>query len=344
MSGVLELLPDTILGALGREKILSFTSQLPFCALESTFGFECHLSDPSSELDFFLSVLPESEFANFLIGSADTSCSSTASSIGLARFLREMARSDSFLSQWFRSIILEYDLVAVEPTQEPAPGIFIEPTGTRLTDPVSIPNNNGDGYRCNPGILASALCWVTGRKEELSDFDALARMVRSLPPGGEVIHLGALPRGDAGTVRIVLKLAKSQVVSLFRDLKWEGSLSQLARLIELCERWQSSDKIGIACDVSARGVSTRVGIELQLREAWLNSGIRPWAPLLGHFVEKGFCIRDKAESLLSLPKADTLLHGKGAFRLLTGINHLKLVLDEEQVRSKAYLGMFLLPR
>ena len=65
--------------------------------------------------------------------------------------------------------------------------------------------------------------------------------------------------------------------------------------------------------------------------------------MLGHLVEQDWSLRNKAEALLSLRRADTLLTEAGVFRFLAGINHLKLVLDGERIGSKAYAGLFLLP-
>ena len=47
---------------------------------------------------------------------------------------------------------------------------------------------------------------------------------------------------------------------------------------------------------------------------------------------------------LSWPEADYLVAETGVFHLVTGINHLKLVLHGDGIAAKAYMGAFLLPR
>ena len=66
--------------------------------------------------------------------------------------------------------------------------------------------------------------------------------------------------------------------------------------------------------------------------------------MIGHFVEQGWCTRAKAAALLSWPAEDYLLTDGGVHQLLTGINHLKLVLHGDRFAAKAYMGAFLLPR
>ncbi len=65
--------------------------------------------------------------------------------------------------------------------------------------------------------------------------------------------------------------------------------------------------------------------------------------MIGHFVDQGWCSRAKADALLSWPAGDYLLTEDGVYQLLTGINHLKLVLHEDRIAAKAYMGAFLLP-
>ena len=51
----------------------------------------------------------------------------------------------------------------------------------------------------------------------------------------------------------------------------------------------------------------------------------------------------QAAALLSWSAGDYLLTEDGVYQLLTGINHLKLVLHEDRIAAKAYMGAFLLP-
>ena len=66
--------------------------------------------------------------------------------------------------------------------------------------------------------------------------------------------------------------------------------------------------------------------------------------MIGHFVEQDWCTRAKAAALLSWPTGDYLLTEDGVHQLLTGINHLKLVLYGDRIAAKAYMGAFLLPK
>ena len=146
-------------------------------------------------------------------------------------------------------------------------------------------------------------------------------------------------------MRLVLKMPKTEVVPFLERLEWAGSIVQLERALHWLDRWRNgANALSVACDVSAEGISTRLAFELFRRDLWHRGRARFWAPLIGHFVEKGWCTRDKAAALLSWPEGDYLLTDRRVYRFLTGINHLKLVIHGDRIASKAYMGAFLLPK
>ena len=334
LSAVLEIVPDAIL-----------SSQLPAFALESTFGFESRLDEDGAECDLFLSVQPGSRLADHLIR-CGAHPQATAEARGLARFLAELAEPRGFLSQWFRTVILEYDLVASRTPGTGPPGVFIEPPGSVLDlSGHSTQPGLGAGLTCNWGVMISAISWAVGRAANEAEQKAMGRMDRALPPGAAIEHLGALPGREPRTVRLVLKIPRTELVPFLEHLEWTGSTVQLGRLLHWTHRWRDgATTLNVAFDLSAEGVSTRLAFELYLDELWRRRGGRLWAPLIGHFVEKGWCTRAKATALLSWPAGDYLLTEGGVYRLVTGVNHLKLVLDGDRIGTKAYMGAFLLPK
>ena len=345
LSAVLEIVPDAILSGPGRGRILRCASQLPAFALESTFGFESRLDEDLAECDLFLSVQPGSRFANHLIRRG-SQARATAEAGGLGRFLAEVAEPRGFVSRWFHTVILEYDLVACRAPATAPPGVFIEPHGSVLdVSGHSQPPGHGGRLTCSHGVMISAISRAVGRAMNQAEQNAMGRVHRALPPGAAIEHLGALPGRKPRAVRLVIKMPKTEVAPFLERLEWTGSTVQLGRVLHWIDRWrEGATALNVAFDRSAEGLSTRLAFELYLGELWRRRGARFWAPMIGHFVEKGWCTRAKAKALLSWPAGDYLLTEGGVYRLLTGVNHLKLVLDGDRIASKAYMGAFLLPK
>lgn len=344
LSAVLEIVPDAILSGPGQEQVLRWASHFPTFALESTFGFESRLDEEPAACDLFLSAQPGSRFSRYLIRRG-ARAESSAAARGLGRFLVEVSAPASFLSQWFRTVILEYDLVAA-PARTGPPGVFIEPHGSPLDMPGESKRTEPDrGLTCHHGVMTSAVCWATGRATDAAEQRAMGRVHRALPRAGTTDHLGALPDRAPRMVRVVFGMPRDEVVPFLERTGWTGSPDRLQRVIDgLDRRTKGVTAIALACDVSPAGVAPRVALELYTAHRWHEGRTRPWAALIEHFVEQGWCNRAKADALLSWPAGDYLLTAGGVYRLVTGINHLKLVIRGDRIAGKAYTGALLLPK
>ncbi|MDE0359905.1 MAG: hypothetical protein OXI74_01930 [Rhodospirillaceae bacterium] len=65
--------------------------------------------------------------------------------------------------------------------------------------------------------------------------------------------------------------------------------------------------------------------------------------MIRRLVDRDWCLPAKAEGLLAWPRLRTVFGEAGAFQLYMGINHVKLSVEEDRVRAKAYGGLRLLP-
>lgn len=129
---------------------------------------------------------------------------------GLGGVLADVAEPDGFLSRWFRTVILEYDLAASRAPEAEAPGVFLEPHGS-LLDPraSSTPSARGRGVTCGPRIVTSAVCRAVGRETDPAECGAIERVHRALPRTVTTEHLGALPGREPRAVRLVVAMPKT---------------------------------------------------------------------------------------------------------------------------------------
>lgn len=327
-AAVTETFPQDIVSGEGRERLLDCAQQLPRCALDSTFGFESHLGEPTPYCDLFVSAKPGSPFSRVL-AEQGSNPGVGAMRQGLSRVARELDNSESFLSAWGRSIVLEYDVVVAPWSAARSPGVFVG-------------RNEGDAEPDQQARLLANFCsWMFGREEESQHQNAIALVLRALPRGSRVLHAGAMPDRAADVLRLVVKLQGTEIGECLRRLEWGGSWQGLRRLMELVRDWRGTKSVGLSLDVSKQGVCERLGLDLYLPQPWHSTPAQSWSPCLQRLVEAGWCCREKAAGLLSWPRSDMILSESETFKLLTGINHLKLILEAGEVRSKAYMGAFL---
>ncbi len=326
-AAVAETFPADIVSGEGRKRLIDCAKQLPRCALDSTFGFESHLGEHSPYCDLFVSVQPKSRCSRYLVEQG-SSLSASAAQRGMSRIATELDNSASPLSSWGRCLILEYDLVVAPWSVAKTPGLFIE-------------RDEGDAETDHQAqLLATFHSWVFGHGEPRHQ-GAIASVLKLLPRGSRVLHVGAMPARAADALRLVVKLRRDEVRECLQRLEWGGSWQGFSRLMELVRDWRGAENVGLSLNVSEQGISDRLGLDLYLPQPWHSTPVQPWQPFLQRLVEAGWCRREKAAGLMSWPRSDMILSEAATYKLLTGINHLKLTLSAEEVRSKAYMGAFL---
>ena len=341
LAAVLEAIPAAIVSRDGRQRILACAEEMPRCALESTFGFESHLDEAAPYCDLFLSAPPQSRFMRYL-AEHESDISASPARQALSRVAKQMENPETALSAWARSLILEYDLVAAPWSESRAPGIFIARSEELATGHAGQVVGDAEP-RQEAQLIASIFSWVNGGEEVAQSHTAVKDALRALPAGSRVLHLGTMPERAAQVVRLVLGLPGPEVLRYLKGLGWSGSLHDLSSLLQLVGDWCGPKSVSLSLDVSHQGVSDRLGLELYLPQPWHSVPPQSWEPCLRHLVEAGWSCKEKAAGLLNWPRTDRILSEEGSYKLLTGINHLKLTLEDGRVRSKAYMGAFVFP-
>lgn len=343
LSAVAESMPDEILSGENIERMAQRVGRLPESGLESTFGFESLLDEGAAGCDLFLSVRPNSEFSRYLINEGRSSDARPAQ-WGLARYLAQINDPQSPLSKFFATTILEYDLVTGSNVAKLDPGVFIEPN-TEEGKPVDDPTMPSYAtLHCGIDILTTSIALAVGREVDAVETAALASVAAALPDEGEFLHVGAMPSRLPRAVRLVMRMPSRNVLPFLQGVGWRGCAADLAEPVEVVRELQPTDRINIACDVSEGDIAARVGVEIYLRQAWADAHAGQWVGILAPLIERGWCNAEKAAALLSWPKRDVLVSERGVVVLLTGINHLKIVVGDARTHVKAYMGAYLFPQ
>ena len=101
----------------------------------------------------------------------------------------------------------------------------------------------------------------------------------------------------------------------------------------------SVEQFALSLDITAGGLSKRIGMELYQPSDWFECRGEEWQPLLTNLAQKNFCLRDKADALLDWCGVKTVTHGAQTLHICGGINHIKLVADAQKIYAKGYAAM-----
>ena len=115
LEGCRPLFPPELLDSGGWERLLDRARRLPRSVLDTHFGFEFHLGEPSPDADLFVVVLPGSDLSRHYIregARAERGSPSAALAAGTARTVWE---PDSYLARSVSGVVLEYDLAGLAP-------------------------------------------------------------------------------------------------------------------------------------------------------------------------------------------------------------------------------------
>ena len=101
-------------------------------------------------------------------------------------------------------------------------------------------------------------------------------------------------------------------------------------------------KVSLAIDVTEYGLGPRIGLELFASIGW-KAPPPLWYPFLKRLLDRGLCLPEKERALRRLPRRELVFMNDGARWLLSGINHVKVVISDGSVSAKAYPMMKLVP-
>lgn len=335
------LVPVALVGECELEVVAQRVDDLP----ASVLGFELRLGHPAPRADCLLGLMPGSaaEQAHCRRGLRARPDSREAA---FAHHLARIRETGFPGSVQLKATILEFDVPTIpDEAPLPAPGVF---QGWWL------PASRNSGIR-DPqvaGSIAAAIGAAVGRTEDAREVAAVRKAVASLPPGGRLTWIGAMPDRQPRATRLLFR--GFEVASLSAGLEamgWSGPGETVATVIDCLEG--HFGRLAIQLEVSARGVLPGLGLEVYVLEedpaggAGADWAAAPnpalWRATISRLQDAGWCLPEKAAALLSFPGREFIFH-ESVFLAHKGINHIKISIDEcGRCTAKAYVGMQLRP-
>ncbi|MCY4029167.1 MAG: hypothetical protein OXH75_22970 [Acidobacteria bacterium] len=331
LGGMKRLFPPALLGGAGLERLVAVAERLPLCAIDHPFGFEFALRDEAADSDFCVIAAPGSPLAaHYVRAGAEAPSGSAAAALGacLARNARDPA---SFLARRGGSIILEYDVPAHRREEPPPPGIFFVPGGASIDAARKLLDD--------PADAVAALWAAAGLHADPAELRQVERVHEVVSDAGLVVQAGVLAGRPQRAVRLVVhRIDPAELPSLLDRLRWPGSAATVLSVTAATNDLTLPGAV-LSLDVSASGVSPRLGLEL-FRPVQRSPVDRTgWRLLIERLTDREWCLPAKAEGLRAWPRTERVLGPHGAYRVYQYINHIKIVVDQDRIAAKAYVAM-----
>ena len=311
------VLPEQLIDRSGWERLEARATDLPACAAEASFGFECRLDDAEASADLLLSVPPNGRFADALVRPGASGEGGSSSAASLARFLTWWRRPASPVAEMVDFVALEYDILDV--VDSPAPGFFLR--------------SAADSGYADPGLLSQAIALAAGWERERSGSRGIARILSALPPGAALRWVGAFPGREPRAVRLLVRALDGRNAFL-RRIGWKGDASVVDEIASEFDAVGASNLV-LALDMVEGSVAPGLGIELS-QPGRHNAS---WNEALAMMVRREWCRPEKAAAFGAANRSERIYAGSGVSEMLCRIHHVKLVVeggddDEHAVRDR----------
>ena len=331
LGGMRRLFPPVLLNGDGLERVLTVAERLPLCVIDQPFGFEFALCDEAADADFCVISAPGSSLAaHYVRAGAAAPSGSAAAALGacLARNARDPA---SFLARGEGSVILEYDVPAHGREEPPPPGIFFVPGGVSVDAARKLLDD--------PADTVAALWAAAGRRADAAELRQVERVYGVFSDAGLVVQAGVLPGRPQRAVRLVVhRVDTAGLPRLLDRLRWPGSADAALAVTAATDDLTQPGTV-LSLDVSAGGVSPRLGLELfRPVPAVLPSTERAGGPMIERLTDRRWCLPAKAEGLRAWSRTERVLGPRGAYRVYQYINHIKAVVEPWPHRRQGLRG------
>ncbi len=322
------------------EQLLERARELPAAMAALPFGFELPLHERRPGADLGVSVVGGTGSAVYFENMVRSGNEDPVVS-GIVGLLRETERDDSHLGQVIgRKMMLEYDVWSAPGGTRPAPGIFLRPAERPIA-------GDGDAGRIRDiGVVLAALASAAGWNLDAAERRLTERVHLAQPADTRIDSFGVFPAREQA-IRLAVTGFRSlhDVAAFLERAGWRGGtvLSTASGL----EQRGGFASLGAHIDVRADGPGPSLGLSFLAKHRiandpsyWLDCPDQ-WTTFLDGLRREELAVPEKLDALAAWSPGPTTLFGaSGAFVLVRGIHHIKLVLTGDRVAQvKAYLFM-----
>ena len=303
LAGLGSLFPSDLVGPSAWQRLLALAHRLPIHVIDNRFGFEFALCDPEPAADFFTGFSARSRLVEFYVSQGKTAPPGSVPA-AMGAFLAEQAQNpQAFLSRSGGDVILEYDLAGATPDQDAPPGIFLVPGTAGET--------NARELLGDPDSVVTALWAVAGWGPDTAEQRQVQRIYETLPPTGFISQTGVMPGRAQRAIRLIVRIySVGEAIEMLERLQWPGSPLEASAVLEDVMHL-TRPYTGLSMDVTAQGVSPRLGLELFRPVEWYELDRRGWKSLFDLLMEKGWCLPEKGRGMAAWPKVEQVFAEDG---------------------------------
>ncbi|MCY4095819.1 MAG: hypothetical protein OXG05_11935 [Gammaproteobacteria bacterium] len=332
----------TLIGETEWADILSRGNTLPISLAALPFGFELPLQDPKPQADFGVSLASGTLSAEFFYECAQNNSKDSTAQI-ITQIFDQIESEDSDLQEIVgRKLMLEYDIGSANEVAREVPGMFLRP-GER---PIIGSAGQVDDVSLIVDSLVSSVGWNLDEHERMH----VRRAYLAQPKDTRMDSFGVFPSRER-SIRLAIMGFKTQteICNYLNTLGWPGETSVVEEVISRFKERVNIVRSGANIDVRQQGIGPTLGLTLIVKQRytkdsryWLD-GLTDWDPFLDALSREALVDQAKLHELASWVTKPTTLFGKSArYVLLRGIHHIKLVIEDNQLRkAKAYVFMVL---
>ncbi|MBP0027281.1 hypothetical protein [Roseofilum sp. Guam] len=290
------LLPDLVPKLVAPDRVLGLKGLADRLAPILRGGFECRLNFNTAQVDFQQCIVPnENELALL-----QEQISAVTSEDGVTH--SGWLQLQDFLAQWQLSlqsipeIWLEYD-IDNSSVFFPLPAIFF-----------GLPQEVSPALETY-AIATQALDLLLGFSGWHKWQDNLEQCFRACPDGVFISHIGVMLSRNSPALRVnVKRLPPDLLIPYLQEIGWQGETKELEAL--MIQLFGLVDRITVCLDVG-QIVYPQIGLECILLKQPPDES--RWVMFLNYLVERGLCLPEKQEPLLSWPGQTNPLNAKASW-------------------------------
>jgi hypothetical protein len=323
------------------KEILSLARHFPG-NLTSFLGFECRLGVSKSRTDWALAISSVGKdrqvFFNLL---NDGYIPDQFLHEGAWKYINDFANAWVDPNSVLKYFWLEFDMPESMP-EVPIPSIFFGPEKIPKGKEV----NDFSNYEW---LITAALPILKGHRLKKIIENKIKKCIQNLPENASLFQVGTLLSRSSDEVRLYINHCNPKQILLYlKTIGWKDKTNEFSKLIKELEN--KAERFVLSFDITDKGIGPRIGIELSFATNEFFNEIK-WSQLLDYLVEKGWCLPEKKDALLSYQSVenfsggimepitsasqhlDDLIHSK----IVRYINHIKIVYQPgKDIEAKAY--------